>query len=57
MVLDPPAQTPDRTRDELAVAVRAEGLELGGQVMMLLLGLLELERLVCSGRRRDASHT
>lgn len=57
VVLDTLARTPDRTRDELAAALRAEGLETGGQEMMLLLGLLEVERLVCSGRRRDGSHT
>lgn len=57
IVLETLRQQPDRTRDELAETLRGEGLELGGHDLMLLLGLLELDRLVCSGRRREAGHS
>jgi hypothetical protein len=50
--------TPDRTRTELAAALRGRGLELGGHALMILLADLELQALVCSGRpRADGTHT
>ncbi|WP_413450480.1 crosslink repair DNA glycosylase YcaQ family protein [Georgenia phoenicis] len=51
------AQRPDQDRGQLAAALAERGLVASGQVMMLLLGLLELDRLVCSGRERDGAHT
>lgn len=57
VVLDTLAATPDRDRAELAAVLEGHGLTAGGQVTMLLLGLLELDRLVCSGRERGGTHT
>jgi hypothetical protein len=51
------AGAPDLTRDELAAALADAGHELGGQVLMVLLADLELQRLVVSGRPRDGVHT
>ncbi len=48
---------PDRTREEVAQGLRDRGMELTGQPLMLLLAQAELDRLVCSGRPRDGSHT
>jgi hypothetical protein len=56
LILDALAQQPDQTREQLAGHLRAHGLP-QGQVLMLLLGLLELDRLVCSGRSREGKHT
>lgn len=47
----------DQDREQLAAALAERGLAASGQVMMLLLCLLELDRLVCSGRERDGAHT
>jgi hypothetical protein len=57
LVLDTLTDAPDLTRKELADRLRKEGLEVEGQPLMLLLAVLELDRLVCSGRVRDAGHT
>ena len=56
-VLDALSERPDQTREELAGRLRGHGVEPEGQLMMLLLALLELDRLVCSGRRIDGAHT
>ena len=56
-VHDTLADSPDLTREELATALASAGHELGGQVLMLLLADLELQRLVVSGRPRDGLHT
>jgi hypothetical protein len=57
LVLDALAEQPDQTREQLADRLRGDGFEPDGQLMMLLLALLELDRLVCSGRRVDGAHT
>ena len=58
VVLQALVEQPDQTREQLADSLRAHGVEPHGQMLMLLLALLELDRLVCSGRRRDgAAHT
>ena len=57
VVLDALAERPDQTRDQLGDSLREHGLEPRGQLLMFLLGLLEVDRLVCSGRWRDGAHT
>lgn len=60
-VLDVLAATPDRTRDEVAVAVRDQVPALAeranGRAVMVVMAQLELDRLVCSGRPREGEHT
>lgn len=60
-VLDLLSTTPDLTRAEVGDALREEAPRyrerLSGQVLMLLMAHLELERLVCSGRPQDGGHT
>jgi hypothetical protein len=51
------AETPDRTRAELADALGERGMVLTGQQLMLLLAGLELRAQVCSGAPRDGEHT
>jgi hypothetical protein len=51
------AESPDRTRTELAEALAERGEELTGQQLMLLLARLEVLGLVCSGVPRDGEHT
>jgi hypothetical protein len=51
------AESPDRTRADLAGALAEQGEELTGQQLMLLLGRLEVLGLVCSGLPRDGEHT
>jgi hypothetical protein len=51
------AETPDRTRSELAAGLAAHGMELAGLDLTLLLARLELRALVCSGVPRDGEHT
>ncbi|MGW9629623.1 winged helix DNA-binding domain-containing protein [Agromyces sp. NPDC055520] len=51
------AETPDRTRGDIADALAERGEQLTGQQLMLLLGLLEVRSLVCSGVPRDGEHT
>lgn len=58
VVLDALSDQPDQTREQLADRLRGHGVDPDGQLLMLLLALLELDRLVCSGRRLDrAAHT
>ncbi len=56
-VVDGLAEQPDRTREQVGDLLGAQGVEPRGQVLMLLLALLELDRLICSGRRRNGAHT
>jgi hypothetical protein len=56
-VLDALAEQPDQNRGQLADRLRANGVEPIGQLLMLLLALLELDRLICSGRQVDGMHT
>jgi hypothetical protein len=51
------AETPDRTRSDLAGELAERGMELTGQQPMLLFAHLELHALVCSGAPRDGEHT
>ena len=51
------SETPDRTRGELAEILADRGEDLAGQQLMLLMGHLELNALVCSGAPRDGEHT
>lgn len=57
LVLDVLGGEPDRTREELAQHLAEAGMELAGQPLMHLLGVLELDRLVCSGSPREGVHT
>ena len=57
VVVEALAARPDQTRDQLADALRSGGVEPAGQTVMLLLALLELDRLICSGRPSDGTHT
>lgn len=57
VVLQALSEQPDQTREQLADRLREHGVEPTGQMLMLLLGLLEFERLVCSGRRHAGAHT
>ena len=57
LVVDLLAAEPDRTRDELARRLEESGLPVTGQQLMLLLATAELDRLVCSGRPREGTHT
>ena len=60
-VLDVLTATPDRTRDEVASAVRdrtpALAPRVTGRMVMLLMAHLEMHRLVVSGSPRDGEHT
>ncbi len=60
-VLDLLAATPDRTRDEVAAAVRDRVPDLAervtGRMVMLLMAHLEMGRLVSSGKPREDTHT
>ncbi|MBW9110316.1 winged helix DNA-binding domain-containing protein [Microbacterium ureisolvens] len=51
------AESPDRTRAELADALAARGHQLTGMQLMLLAAHLELHALICSGVPRDGEHT
>ncbi len=57
VVVDALSEQPDQTREQLADRLRAHGVEPIGQLLMLLLALLELDRLICSGRPVDGVHT
>ncbi|WP_164477756.1 winged helix DNA-binding domain-containing protein [Nocardioides pantholopis] len=48
---------PDQTREQLRQDLRDRGIVVTGQPLMLLLGLAETDRLVCSGRPLDGTHT
>ncbi|GAT75059.1 winged helix DNA-binding domain-containing protein [Microbacterium hydrocarbonoxydans] len=51
------AGTPGLTRAEIAVALAEGGLELPSSQLTLLLGRLELHRMIISGAPRDGQHT
>ncbi|WP_152191974.1 winged helix DNA-binding domain-containing protein [Georgenia satyanarayanai] len=51
------AAHPDQDRAQLGEELAVRGLATSGQVLMLLLALLELDRRVCSGRERGGTHT
>jgi hypothetical protein len=57
VVLQALSELPDQTREQLAERLRDQGVEPHGQLLMLLLALLELDRLICSGRRLEGAHT
>ena len=57
VVLQALSEQPDQTREQLADCLRGQGVEPRGQMLMLLLALLELDRLICSGRRLAGAHT
>jgi hypothetical protein len=57
VVLQALSELPDQTREQLADRLRDQGVEPRGQLLMLLLALLELDRLICSGRRLEGAHT
>ena len=57
VVLDALSEQPDQSREQLADCLRGHGVEPHGQMVMLLLALLELDRLICSGRRLEGTHT
>lgn len=57
VVVDALSKQPDQTRDQFADSLRDNGVEPHGQMLMLLLALLELDRLICSGRRLEGTHT
>ncbi len=57
IVLRALSEQPDRTREQLAGSLREHGVEPHGQMVMLLLAHLELERLICSGRPAGGTHT
>lgn len=56
-VLEVLAESPDRTRAELAESLAQRGHTLTGMQLMLLAGHLELHALICSGAPRDGEHT
>ncbi|MDN4162914.1 winged helix DNA-binding domain-containing protein [Nocardioides abyssi] len=57
-VMDALAERADRTRDEVGAALAERGVATTGHELMLLLGLTELDRLVCSGRpTAEGTHT
>lgn len=57
VVLQALEDRPDQTREQLADRLRDQGVEPRGQLLMLLLALLELDRLICSGQRLEGAHT
>ena len=57
VVLRALSEQPDQTREQLAECLRGHGVEPRGQMLMLLLALLELDRLICSGQRLEGAHT
>jgi hypothetical protein len=57
VVVDSLSVQPDQTREQLGNRLRGAGVQPDGQLLMLLLVLLELDRLVCSGRLLDGVHT
>ncbi len=57
VVLQALSEQPDQSRDQLADCLRGHGVGPPGQMVMLLLALLELDRLICSGRRLEGTHT
>ncbi len=57
VVIETLAETPERTRAELADALAQRGHELTGMQLMLLAGHLELHAMICSGAPRGTDHT
>jgi winged helix DNA-binding protein len=57
VVLQAVSERSDQTREQLADRLRGQGIEPHGQMLMLLLAFLELDRLICSGRRLERAHT
>lgn len=57
VVVESLSQRPDQTRAELADHLSRSGAATTGQMVMLLLALLELDRRICSGRPRQGAHT
>ena len=57
VVVDALSEQPDQSREQLAQRLRERGVEPDGHRLMLLLALLELDQLVCSGRWLDGVHT
>jgi hypothetical protein len=57
LVLDALTDQPDQTREQLADHLRGHGVAPEGQMLMHLLALLEVDRLICSGRWLDGAHT
>ena len=57
VVLRALSERPDQSREQLATCLREQGIEPPGQLLMLLLALLELDQLICSGRRLEGKHT
>ena len=51
------AESPDRTRAELAESLAQRGHELTGMQLMLLAAHLELHAMICSGVPRGGEHT
>jgi hypothetical protein len=57
VVVEALTDQPDQTRQQLGDRLRDSGVEPRGQLLMLLLALLELDRLICSGRPAEGTHT
>ena len=57
LVLAALTQHPDQTRDQLAEYLRGHDVQADGQLLMLVLALLELDQLICSGPRLAGAHT
>ncbi|HSJ22522.1 MAG TPA: winged helix DNA-binding domain-containing protein [Nocardioidaceae bacterium] len=57
LVVDALTDQPDQTREQLADHLRGHGVAPEGQMLMLLLALLEVDRLICSGRWLEGAHT
>ncbi|GAB2859466.1 winged helix DNA-binding domain-containing protein [Nocardioides pacificus] len=51
------AARPGLTREQVKVALAGRGVAVSGRGLMLLLGLAEMDRLVCSGPPLDGVHT
>lgn len=56
-VIESLATRPDQTREQLRQELGDRGVTATGQSLMLLLGLVEMDRLICSGRSLDGRHT
>ncbi len=56
-VVDRLSATPDQTREQLGRALGDDGMPATGQQLMLLLAVMELDRLVCSGCWVAGAHT
>ncbi|WP_182111302.1 MULTISPECIES: winged helix DNA-binding domain-containing protein [unclassified Actinotalea] len=56
-VVDVLGAAPHSTREQVATALAHRGVPISGRALMLLMGLAETDRLVCSGRPADGRHT